>query len=191
MSKQAFAKTIIDKMKSAIGNDGQLYSAGTASIAMTAVSQGITEYLVKNVKVEVMYNGIIPGTPPVKDPLVKDTFKIVGMCATPSQSNSFDTWLMQLQQNIIAGFMLSPMGNAGVTFAQKPFIVPGIKITQSNLKSAHNNDDEAPQQKIWEVICDGIMKWVNSTAMNPAPSTAAHPPVGSVGVAQITKIILT
>lgn len=112
MSKSAFAKTIINKMKSAIGTDGQSFNSGSASAAMAAVAQGITEYLTQNTKVMVKYTGIIPGTPPTPDPTQADTFKIVGVCAPPSQSNSFDAWLMQIQMNIISGFMLAPAGNA-------------------------------------------------------------------------------
>lgn len=191
MSKQAFAKIIVNKMKGAIGTDGQSYSSGTAPAAMAAVAQGITEYLIQNTKVMIAYSGIIPGTPPSPDPCVVDTFKIVGTCAPPSQSNSFDAWLMQLQQNVIAGFMLAPSGNAGVMFPQKPFLAPGIRTTQANLKSAHSVDDKEPQQKIWEIVCDGLMQWINSSAMNPAPGAATHPPAGSTGIASITKIILT
>jgi hypothetical protein len=191
MSKSAFAKTIINKMKSAIGTDGQSFSSGSASAAMAAVAQGITEYLTQNTKVMVKYTGIIPGTPPTPDPTQADTFKIVGVCAPPSQSNSFDAWLMQIQMNIISGFMLAPAGNAQVVFPQKPFLVPGVKITQANLKSAHDVNDKDPQQKIWEIICDGIMQWINTSAMNPAPSAATHPTAGSAGMANITKITLT
>jgi len=191
MSKSAFAKTIINKMKSAIGTDGQSFNSGSASAAMAAVAQGITEYLTQNTKVMVKYTGIIPGTPPTPDPTQADTFKIVGVCAPPSQSNSFDAWLMQIQMNIISGFMLAPAGNAQVVFPQKPFLVPGVKITQANLKSAHDVNDKDPQQKIWEIICDGIMQWINTSAMNPAPSAATHPTAGSAGMANITKITLT
>lgn len=191
MSKSAFAQTIISKMKSAIGTDGKSYSSGSAAAAMAAVAQGVTEYLTQNTKVMIKYTGIIPGTPPIPDPTQVDTFKIVGTCAPPSQSNSFDAWLMQLQMNIISGFMLAPAGDAKVMFPQKPFLAPGVVITQANLKSAHDVGDKNPQQKIWEIICDGIMQWINTSAMNPAPSAATHPAAGSTGVANITKITLT
>lgn len=191
MSKSAFAQTIISKMKSAIGTDGQSFSSGTASAAMAAVAQGVTEYLIQNTKVDIMYNGIIPGTPPTPDPIKRDTFKIIGTCAPPSQSNSFDAWLLQLQTNIIAGFQLAPTGNAGVMFPTKPFLAPGVTITQANLKSAHDVSDKDPQQKIWEIICDGIMQWINSTAMNAVPGAGARPTGPSTGVANIVKITLT
>ena len=191
MSKSDFAKTIINKMKSAIGTDGQSFNGGTASAAMAAVAQGITEYLIQNTKVDIVYNGIIPGSPPTPDPIKKDTFKIVGTCAPPSQSNSFDAWLLQLQMNIIAGFQLAPAGNMGIIFPTKPFLTPGVTITQANLKSAHDVGDKNPQQKIWEIICGGIMQWINSTAINPAPGAATRPTAPSSGIANIVKIQIT
>lgn len=189
MSKQAFAKTIINKMKASIGTDGQSFGDSTAPSAMTAVAQAITEYLIANTQVIVAYVGVIPGTPPTPDPVVTDTFKIVGTCATTGPSNSFDAWLMQLQNNIIAGFQLAPAGNAGLMFPMKPFLAPGITTNQAMLTSAHDVGDEEPQQKMWEIICDGIMQWINTTAMNPAPGAATRP--NSAGTANITKITIT
>lgn len=190
MSKQAFARTIINKLSGAIGTDGGSFGGDTASVAMNAVAQGITEYLVQNTSVMVKYTGVISGTPPTPDPVQSDTFKIAGSCAPLSPSDSFDAWLIQLQNSIISGFQLAPSGSAGVVFPQKPFLSPGIVITQANLQSAHDADDDNPQQKIWEIVCDGIMQWINTSAMNPVPSTATHPVVGSTGVANIVKITL-
>lgn len=191
MSKQAFASAIISKMKGAIGTDGQSFSGGTASAAMAAVAQAITEYLIANTQVMVAYVGIIPGTPPTPDPIVSDTFKIVGTCAPPSPANSFDAWMLQLQTNIISGFMLAPTGNAGVMFPQKPFLSPGVTVNQAMLKSAHDVQDNNPQQKIWEIICDGIIQWINTSAMNPVPGAGSRPTGPSTGTANIVKITLT
>lgn len=178
-------------MKAAIGTDGSGYSSGSASSAMAAVAQAITEYLIANTKVMVSYVGIIPGVPPTPDPVVTDTFQIVGTCAPPSPSNNFDAWLMQIQTNIVAGFMLAPLGQAGIAFVQKPFLAPGVVTTQANLKSAHDVGDKDPQQKIWEIVCDGIMQWINTSAMNPAPGAAARATGPSTGTAMITKITIT
>lgn len=81
MSKSAFAQAIISKLKSSIGTSGKDYSAGSASAAMSAVAAGITEYLIANTTVMVSYVGVIPGVPPTPDPLVTDSFKIMGSCA--------------------------------------------------------------------------------------------------------------
>lgn len=178
-------------MRSAIGTDGQSFSGGTASSAMAAVAQAITEYLIANTQVMISYTGIIPGTPPTPDPIVVDTFNIIGTCAPPSPSNSFDEWMMQLQQNIISGFQLAPMGNAGIVFPQMPFLAPGVTVTQMTLKAAHDVGDDDPQQKIWEIVCDGIIQWINGSAMNPAPGSGSRPSGPSTGMANITRIILT
>lgn len=191
MSKSAFAQTIISKMSAAIGTDGGSFSSGSASSAMAAVAQGITEYLIANTTVMISYKGIIPGTPPTPDPTVVDTFTIVGTCAPPSPANNFDSWIKQLESSIIAGFSLTPTGNAGVVFPTKPFLKTGITTTQSNLKSAHDVNDKDPQQKIWEIVCGGIMDWINTSAMNTIPGPATHPTASSTGNANITKIIIS
>lgn len=191
MSKSAFAQKIISKLKSAIGTDGQSFGDNTASSAMQAVADGITEYLIANTKVDIAYIGVIPGTPPVSDPTVEDTFKIVGKCAPPKASDDFSSWLTEIESNIIAGFSLASKGTAGVVFAQKPFAISGITTTQSDLKAKHSVGDESPQQKIWEIVCGGIMDWINGTAMNPKNGAASHPTATSTGTANITKITLT
>lgn len=191
MSKSAFAQAIISKLKSSIGTSGKDYSAGSASAAMSAVAAGITEYLIANTTVMVSYVGIIPGVSPTPDPLVTDSFKIMGSCAPTGPSNSFDSWIRQIETNIIAGFQLAAMGNGGLVFSQKPFLSPGIITSQANLKATHDVSDEDPQQKVWEVVCGGIMDWINGLAMNPTPGSASHPTASSTGIGTITKITIT
>lgn len=191
MSKSAFASAIISKLKGAIGTDGSGYSSGSASSAMSAVAAAITEYLIANTTVTISYTGVLSTTPPSPDPVVTDTFKIMGSCTAPSPSDSFDSWIKEIESKIIAGFTLAAAGTAGVVFAQKPFLNTGIATTQSNLKSAHDITDESPQQKVWEVVCGGIMDWINSAAMNTTPGTASRPAGPSTGTATITKITIS
>lgn len=191
MSKKAFAQTIIGKLKSAISTDGLGYTQGSAALAMTAVAQGITEYLIANTTVAITYAGMVAAVPPYPDPIVVDTFKIVGSCAPPSPANNFDSWIKQIESNIIAGFQLAPMGSAGVVFAQKPFLNIGIATRQDNLKAVHNVLDEDPQLKVWEIVCGGIMDWINSIALNSVPAPASRPTAPSTGMASITKITIT
>ena len=191
MSKSLFASTIIDKVNSAIGKDGSGYSESTASIAMNAVAQGITEYLIQNTTVMIQYTGVVQGAKPSPDPIVSDTFTIVGSCAPTGPSDSFDDWIKQIEANIIAGFQLSPPGNAGVVFAQVPFMNTGIPTIREQLTAAHDILDEDPQLKVWEIVCGGIMDWINGVAMNSTPGAATRPSAPSVGTAVITKIIIT
>jgi hypothetical protein len=191
MSKTAFAQTIISKLKAAIGTDGGSYTSGSALSAMDAVAQGITEYLIANTTVTIAYAGIVTATVPYPDPIIVDSFEIIGTCAPPSPANSFDSWIKQIETNIIAGFQLAPSGNAGVVFAQKPFLNVGIKTIQENLKSIHDVADKNPQLKVWEVVCGGIMDWINSVALNSIAGLASRPIAPSAGTASITKITIT
>lgn len=191
MSKTAFAQTIISKLKSSIGTSGKDFNSGSASAAMAAVAAGITEYLIANTIVTVSYQGMIPGTPPTPDPLVTDSFQITGNCAPTGPSNNFDDWIKLIESNIIAGFTLAAMGTGGLVFAVPPFAKAGITIKQSDLTAVHDVSDEDPQQKVWEMICGGLMDWINGGAMNPAQDDATHPDVSSSGTATITKITIT
>lgn len=191
MSKTAFAQTIIGKLRAAISTDGLGYTSGSAVSAMSAVAQGITEYLIANTVVTISYAGVVAAVPPYPDPVIIDTFKIIGNCAPPSPSNSFDSWIRQIESNIIAGFQLAPMGNAGIVFAQKPFLNIGIATSQGDLKAIHDVSDTDPQLKVWEIVCGGIMDWINGLALNSIPGTASRPTAPSTGVASITKITIT
>ena len=188
MSKTTFAQTIISKLKAAIGTDGSIYTSGSALSAMAAVAQGITEYLIANTTVSIAYAGMVITAYPYPDPIISDTFRIVGTCAPPSPANSFDSWIKQIETNIIAGFQLAPSGNAGVVFVQKPFLNIGIKTMQENLKSIHDVSDKDPQLKVWEVVCGGIMDWINSIALNSIAGPASRPTAPSAGTASITKM---
>ena len=191
MSKSAFAQAIISKLKSSIGTSGKDYSAGSASVAMSAVAAGITEYLIANTTVMVSYVGVIPGVPPTPDPLVTDSFKIIGSCAPTGPSNSFDSWIRQIETNIITGFQLDEKGNEGLVFPQKPFLSPGIVTSQANLQAAHDVSDEDPQQKVWEVVCGDIMDWINNMAINTTSGEATNSYTSSTGTAAIIKIYIS
>lgn len=193
MSAITFAQSIIGKLESSIGTSGKDFTATSAGMAMAAVAQAISEYIVANTTVTVSYAGVMTatGTP---DPMVLETFTVTGQCAPTGPSDSFDGWIHQIESNIIAGFMLSQSGLKGLGFVQSPFLTPGIAISQSNLKSTHDVSDTNPQLKVWTVVCQGIMDWINGPAMNPTPGPASFPalsptPVSS-GVATITKIII-
>lgn len=191
MSKSDFAQYIISKLEASIGKDGSNWDASHATLAMTSVAQSITEYLIANTTVTIAYAGIIASAVPSPDPVVVDTFNIVGSVAPTGPSNSFDDWIRQIETNIINGFQLAPLGNAGVAFVQKPFLNPGIATTQSLLKSVHDINDKDPQQKVWEVVCGGIMDWINNIAMNTTPGAAARAAAPSTGTASITNITIS
>lgn len=191
MSASLFASTIIDKVNAAIGRVGQNYTESSVYTAMEAVAQGITEYIIQNTTVTVQYTGMVQVAVPYPDPVVADTFTVVGNCAPTGPSDHFDDWIRKIETNIITGFDLTPSGTAGITFAQKPFLVPGIPTLRSQLTAAYDISDEDPQHKVWEIICGGIMDWINGIAMNVTPGAATRPLGPSVGTAVITKITIT
>lgn len=191
MSKQAFAQTVISKVAAAIGTSGSDFSSSSASSAMAAIASGISEYIVANTSIAVSYKGMIPGSPPVADPLIADSFKVVGVCAPPSPSNSFDTWVKQIETNIMAGFQFAPSGKAGVVMAGLPFAKPGLIIAQANITTAVQSNAQNLQLKVWEVICGGVMDWINSSAASPMVFTASNRATLSVGTASIVKITIT
>lgn len=191
MSAIDFANTIIGELNSAIGTDGSGYNSSSATSAMAAVASGITKYLIANTKVTIAYAGTLTSVPPAPDPVVTDTFQIVGSCAPPGPASGFDAWILQIQANIIAGFQLAPVGQGGVVFPQVPFLMPGITTSQTTLKANHDVSDTDPQLKIWKVICQGIMDWINSGALNPTPGPASRAAGPSTGMANITSIQIT
>lgn len=191
MPASDFASLILTQLKGAIGTEGSSYNEGTASLAMTTVANAITQYIIANTTIVITYAGTLTTTPPSPDPIVMDTFNIMGSVAPPGPSNSFDDWIRQIETNIIAGFSLSPMGNGGVVFPQNPFSNPGITTSQSLLKAKHDIADKSPQQGVWEVVCQGIMDWINGLAINSTPGAATRPSGPSAGTATITKITIT
>lgn len=191
MSKSAFAQAIMAKLDGAIGKDGLSYTSDFAPIAMQAVADAVTEYLKANTTVTVAYSGTLTTTPPSPDPVTQDTFKITGECAPPSPSDNFDSWISEIESNIIACFMLENQGRQGLRFPIQPFANTGIPTLQDDLKAVHDVSDENPQQKVWEVVCGGIMEWINGTAKNPAGGSATRPSGPSTGMAQITGITIT
>ena len=190
MGKSAFASSIITKLRNAIGNDGRTFSSGTPAVAMAAFAEAITEYLIENTVVTVTYNGIITATGD-PDPVTSDTFRIVGTCAPPVGVTKFDAWISKLQDNIMNGFTLAPVGSAGVVFATMPFISKSMVMPQSLLKAVHDPSDTNPQQKIWEIICQAIIDWIGDDAMGrPVEGEATNPTAASAGRAVITDITI-
>ena len=191
MGKSAFASSVITKLRGAIGNDGRNFNSGTPAVAMAAFAEAITEYLIANTTITVTYSGTITATGD-PDPITSDTFRIVGVCAPPVSAVDFGDWISKLQDNIMNGFILAPIGTAGIVFEAVPFISKSMDMPQSRLKAAHNPSDTDPQQKIWEIICQAIIDWIGGGAMgSPVESAATNPSAASAGRARITDITIT
>lgn len=183
MPASSFADTIISKLKSSIGTDGSKYNSGTPAIANQAIALGITEYLMSNTTISVAYVGTTTTVPP--SPFsTTDSCKITGTCAPPSGTD-FNTWIQSIASNIVAGFFIMP-GAMVLPISPPPAFIPGLVISQSSLKSEHENNLDDPQKPVWTVICQAILDWLNKIVSPPYAASTASPP--SMGTATITKI---
>lgn len=191
MSKIDFAKLIISQLESAIGKDGSGFAESSSTTAMSAIADAITSYLINNVTVTISYSGILPPPASTPDPVVTDIFKITGECTPVSVSDSFTSWLAQIEANIISGFTLQPKGENGIIFSQQPFINPGIALTQMDIMSAHLGNENNPQQVVWELICEKIITWLETIAINVTPGPSSNSLSSSTGIAYITAINIT
>ena len=186
MPASNFADLIISKLKSSIGTDGSKFSSSTPAQANSAIAQAITEYLTSNTLVPVTYVGMIPGTPPVPDPIVADVCKITGTCSPPT-GTTFDVWVKSLETNIVAGFFISN-GTAGVMpITPPPAFLPGLVLSQATIKSIHTANLKDPQKPVWQVITQSILTWLNAVITPPYAATTGK----STGTATPTKTTVT
>ena len=184
MPASSFADTIIAKLNSAIGRNGENYKSSTPNIANKAIAEGVTEYLLSNTMISIAYSGIIPGTPPIPDPTVSDVEEITGKCAPPS-GTEFDVWVSSLESNIVSGFFIGP-GKIGVTsIAPINCFHPGLSLTREDIKSVHTGNLDDPQKAVWTKICSQILLWLNSCNIGGYP--AANSSTGSTGSASVIK----
>lgn len=137
MAATDFADKIIQKMKGGIGTDGGGYGASTPTSANTAIAEAVTEYILEHAVVTASYAGTMPNGS--ADPLVTDTFKVVGKCAPVPVCGHFDDWLTILRDHIADGFSLAPSGSAGLVFPAKPFnpVAPIVLSRDGDLKGLH------------------------------------------------------
>lgn len=192
MSKSSFASLVCSKIKAAVGDDGSKFGSSSPQSAQQAIADAITEYLVANVKVNVTYTGTLNNGKP--DPVVEDVFTLTGVCSAVSTPGSYEAWLDSIQQSIATSFSGLTPGTAGVVADFKPFnpTSGSLQIVQSDLKSAHESNLKDPMQSVWEVVCGGIMDWINSSAsINPAASgVAASRPGTSTGTISVVGIVV-
>lgn len=194
MSASAFASLICSKIKAAAGGDGTKFDNGTPQKCQQAIASAITEYLIAHVTVYISYAGIMNATPHPADPVVADTLKITGSCAIMSTPGTFEGWVRDLQSKIAAGFSTQPPGTAQTTTIFKPFNPAGgsLNISQDGLKSTHEGSWKDPMQKTWEIVCQGLMNWINSSAgCNPAAKGVVATRPLSTGTANLVKIVIT
>lgn len=180
MAASDFADLIIKNLKESIGTDASKYNSSTPNSANKAISDAITDYLIKNTSINVSYSGMIPGSPPVTDPLVEDVCEITGNCS-PIIGTSFSAWVASLESNIVSGFFIGK-GKAGVSpISPVPAFLPGLSLNQSEIKDIHTNNLSNPQKPVWEHIASSIIKWLNSIVTTPF--SAGNSNTSSTGIA--------
>lgn len=194
MGASAFASLICSKIQAAVGSDGGAFNVGTPPLCQAAIAEGITEYLIANTVVNISYTGMTTTAPSSPDPVVADVLQITGACAPMGTPTGYDEWLMDLQQKIADGFTVLSPGEALVTTVFQPFnpAVGALQIPQDGLLSAYGDSRDDPMLKVWEVVCQGIMDWINSSdGCNPAAVEVAATRPASAGTASLVNIVIT
>ena len=184
MAATDFANKIIQKMKGGIGTDGGGYGASTPTSANAAIAEAVTEYILEHAVITASYTGTMPNGS--ADPLVIDTFKVVGSCAPVRVCSHFDDWLTILRDHIADGFRLAPSGNAGLVFPAKPFnpVAPIVLSRDGDLKGIASAGGSGVQQNVWTRICQAVLAWLNGAPNPSATGPATHS--SSTGNAVVT-----
>lgn len=193
MSKEAFAKLIITKLRSAVGADGAKYTSDTPTKAQQALAAAITEYLIANTVVKISYVGVLTsgtGT----DTVVTDTLKIAGSCGSIGKPSDFPSWVNKIQSVIASSFSVVSPGVNGVVVQFQPFnsAKGALQIPQGDLKAVFEKNMSDPTNAVWQVICGKIIDWINSNlGKNPAiTAISATRPGVSAGTASLTSITI-
>lgn len=191
MPANLLADKIISEIQNEIGTKGEKYDSSSPMKANKAIAKAITDYLKQNTMVAISYVGIIPGVPPIPDPLVSDMFKVTGNCS-PASATNFDAWLSQLSLNIQTGFQLESKGTVGLMCGAPTLCFMGVTPFIGSqmilgLKGLHQANLDDPTKLIWTTISNVIWTWLNSMVV-PTPFLCNNPMTGSTGTGMITKI---
>lgn len=183
MSASKFANIIIDKLNSTIGGDASDFNSETPKKANIAIAEGITEYLLNNVKISIKYVGNTTTTPP-SPYTTTDSCGITGSCA-PLSGITFDSWVKDIENNIVSGFFIDNGIEVKPTIPSPAFI-PGLILLQEDVKIIHLSNINNPQKPVWEFICQKIIDWLEKIVSIPYSSITETPP--STGISTVTKI---
>lgn len=116
-----------------------------------SLAKALGDYLTANTQVIISYTGIIPGTPPVTDPVIADTLQISGDISGFS-SVDFNTWLLSIETGVIL-LKLEKPGLIGLKpTGPLPIFKTGLTrfLTQKDLYDAHLNPSNPMYS--WEEI---------------------------------------
>lgn len=194
MPASLMADKIISSLSSSLGKDGSKFNASKKSDGEKAIAKAITDYIISNTKITVSYAGTLPsGTP---DPIVADVCEVEGKMAplVMGEKSTFSDWIKKLKEEITKGFTIK-QGKAGVKTLSptKAFEKGSIGTKQDDLKNAHLDNKDNPQKAVWTKICEGILKWLNSSGPMRSPIPAQNTRSQSKGTPgmSVIKVIVT
>lgn len=185
MSAEAFANTIISKLRSNVGTDGGGYTNSTPKLAQRAISEAITEYLIANTTVTAVYQGTLNSGG--IDPINLDNFSLTGVCTSPIAPPSFTFWQRSLQNSIASSFSLESPNKSGIITNIFPIAPSGLTIYQNKLKSIVENNKQNPLELVWQSFCTDILAWLNSSSAlrQIPPQPASH---GTISTGTLSPI---
>lgn len=100
------------------------------------IPQAIGDYLTGgSALIAVTYTGVIPGTPPVPDPVVADVLSVTGSC-TDTKSDSFSSWVKSLDSSICQ----LEIGDGTIGISPKSptkAFKTGLDLVQEDIKAVH------------------------------------------------------
>lgn len=183
MPVRSLTNQIISNLDSSIGKDGYSYNSSTPITANISIAKSLTEYITENTSILLTYVGVLPNGSP--DPIVSGTNKLTGVIP-PISGRDWNSWVNELETNITTSLLIAPsiISPVSPTFG----LIKGLVLSQEGIKSVHENNLQDPQVAVWDFISQGIFTWINS---NPGVVTFPATTGASVGVATITKIIIT
>jgi hypothetical protein len=165
----------------------QSYGPDTPTIISTMVAQKLTSYIIANTSLIGVYNGVIPGTPPIPEVSIPDTWSVVGNIAPAVTSSAGpNVWLMQLDNNIRIGILTASGAYCNPMSPVPAFPAISTMLQQSEI-AAYGNKSSSVATDIWELVLTRIFTAIK---MGFIPTVPAMSNVGGAGVFTITSVIL-
>ena len=166
------------------------------SICMMKLSKAFTDWINNSIKIQVSYAGLIPGTPPVADPIVTDVFSVSNPGATllSSAQGSYDVAMTAFLGTINASLMTTLLSSGEILEAIPINIFTSIILTSEALSSYLSGlelkGEEGDAKKAWELFSNYIKDSISSAILNVTPTAGSNPNTTSTGTIVISSIII-
>ena len=182
MSARSLGQEVLSAMPSSSS-----FSSSSPNTISSMIAQKLTTYILVNCKLVGVYNGTIPGTPPIPEVMIPDTWSVSGNISSAITSSAgFNPWLTLLDTNIKAG-IFTGMGAYCSPMAPMPaFPALSTQLQQSELESIVKAGSDVAI-KSWELIFTRIFMAIK---LGFVPSVPARSTPGGIGNFTVTSIIL-